>query len=89
MKKLILISCMILFTGITYIQSVSRSLSIPISSISLNDIFLSAQANDGELPPGYILLEEPALISEGYWEGEYWIEPVYDCVDANDKCLNI
>lgn len=89
MRKLVLISCIVLFAGITYVQNNSKSLNVPISSISLNDFFLSAQANDSELPPGYILLEEPALISEGYWEGEYWIEPVYGCVDANDKCLII
>ena len=88
MKKLVLISCVILFAGITYVQRSSKLLNIQISPISLNDFFLTAQANDNELPPGYILLEEWAMVSPGYWEGEHWIEPEYGCVDADDKCWN-
>ena len=60
-----------------------------ITKISLSNILLISNAEGEDLPPGYILLEEYGLIAEGYYEGEYWIEPEYGCVDANDKCLHL
>jgi len=87
MKKLILIISIILLGCMTYIQSSSIFLNTPKSGISLSDILLTAKA-DGELPPGYILLMEWGMKTSGYWEGEYWIEPTYGCIDADDKCWN-
>jgi len=88
MKKIALLGSLILFGCMAYVQSSSIFLNRPIFDVSLSDIMLMAKA-DPELPTGYILLEEWSMITTGYWEGEYWIEPTYGCTDADDKCFHI
>ena len=89
MKKIILYIGSAVFAALMVYNIGKSSLIAKNTDVSLESIKIMAVSAQNELPPGYILLMQWAMIESGYWDGPYWREPIYDCVDADDKCLNM